>query len=339
MVRIQGSSFALILVSLVACQDARDGVGSEFDDEGIGIDSDNAAEGSIKFDQSQDEAGTAGDGEGGLLDASCEKVDLLFVIDNSGSMKDEQSSLVSSFPAFIEAIQVELADAESYHIGVISTDDYEHNDGCTEEGAMIIATGGDESSKQTCGPFEAGFNYMTEADDLEVAFSCTAQIGIDGDGDERGMQTLQAALSPEMNQPGGCNEGFLRDDALLVVVLITDEEDDHEIEICNQTPQPGSDGEPADWFAGVTAAKGGWQKNVAVLSLIGPPGPMPEACPELDKCQSGVEGAEVAHRITEFTEMFTHGFVGRVCEPSYASFFEEAVAVIKTACDDFAPIE
>ena len=31
-------------------------------------------------------------------DAGCKKVDLLFVIDNSGSMADEQINLVSSFP-------------------------------------------------------------------------------------------------------------------------------------------------------------------------------------------------------------------------------------------------
>jgi hypothetical protein len=74
------------------------------------------------------------------------------------------------------------------------------------------------------------------------------------------------------------------------------------------------------------------------LSLVGPPGPDPAACPALDKCAGGIVGAEVATRIVQFTGMFTNGFVGRVCEPSYAGFFQEAVSVIKTACDAFEPI-
>jgi hypothetical protein len=142
-----------------------------------------------------------------------------------------------------------------------------------------------------------------------------------------------------MNGPGGCNEGFLRDDALLVVVLITDEEDDHEVDSCGMLPQTGSNGEPAGWFANLVAAKAGVESNIVVLSLIGPPGPEPVACPPLDKCAGGIIGAESSPRIAQFTSMFTNGFIGRVCEPSYASFFQEAVAVIKSACEDFDPIE
>lgn len=356
MAHFEGSSvLALVLGSLVACSEPRDPAGDdEFGDEGIGggssdsgdSDSGNSEESDddddglpgVKFDEPHDSEGS-GTAEGGdNIEDGCKKVDLLFVIDNSGSMKDEQINLVSSFPSFIDEIQVQLAEAEGYHIGVISTDDYEFNDGCEEEGALIIATGGEGSSDQFCGPFAEGHSYMTEADDLDVAFSCAAQIGTDGDSDERGMQTLQAALSDDMNGPGGCNDGFLRDDALLVVVLITDEEDDHELDGCNQEPQPGSYGEPAGWYEHVVAAKAGVEKNIVVLSLIGPVGPDPAVCPALDKCDGGVIGAEVATRIDQFTGMFTNGIIGRVCEPSYASFFQEAVAVIKTACDEFEPI-
>ncbi len=42
-----------------------------------------------------------------------------------------------------------------------------------------------------------------------------------GAGDARGRQRRP------LNGPGGCNEGFLRDDAILVVIIITDEEDDN----------------------------------------------------------------------------------------------------------------
>ena len=337
-----------ILVSLGGCggggrQSSTDELGDGIE-EGLssaGSDSDSSDAESmttVKFDEPDtgESAGTATSGDN--MDSGCKKVDLLFVIDNSGSMEDEQINLVNSFPSFIDEIQVQLADTEGYHIGVISTDIYAFNDGCQQEGAMITATGGNGSSGQVCGPFAEGHPYMTEMDNLDIAFSCAAQLGIAGDGDERGMQTMQAALSAGMNAPGGCNDGFLRDDALLVIVLITDEEDDHEVDGCAQLPQPGSNGEPGGWYAGVVAAKGGVETNIVVLSLIGPPGPNPATCPALDKCSGGVIGAEASPRIAQFATMFTNGFVGRVCDASYAPFFVEAVSVIKSACDGFEPI-
>ncbi|HLT35558.1 MAG TPA: vWA domain-containing protein [Enhygromyxa sp.] len=291
----------------------------------------------LKLDTVSDESeGTAESGD--TTEEGCKKVDLLFVIDNSGSMADEQINLVNSFPSFIDEIQTQLEGTDGYHIGVITSDAYIFNQGCTQEGAMVTATGGANSSQSVCGPYAEGHRYMTEADDLDQKFACAGQVGTGGDGNERPMQTMMAALSPSMNGAGGCNEGFLRDDALLVIVIITDEEDDHEIDGCAQLPQPGSNGEPGGWFAGVVAAKAGQEKNIVVLSLVGPPGPDPVACPALDKCSGGIQGAEVANRIVSFTSMFTHGIVGRVCEASYAGFFAEAVGIIDSACDDFDPI-
>jgi hypothetical protein len=126
----------------------------------------------------------------------------------------------------------------------------------------------------------------------------------------------------------------LRDDALLVLVFITDEEDDHEIDGCDQLPQDGSPGEPEQWFDGIVAAKDGNEASIVVLSLVGPRDG--QQCPALDKCDGGIEGAEVADRIIDFTERFTHGFVGSVCEP-YGPFFEEAISVIQSACNEFVP--
>ncbi|KIG15639.1 hypothetical protein DB30_05387 [Enhygromyxa salina] len=293
--------------------------------------------GPVKLDAPADESGMADAGDAGH-DPGCQFVDLLFVIDNSGSMDDEQANLVGSFPGFIHEIQTQLADADSYHVGVITTDEYEFNDGCDDEGAMVIATGGSDSSKAVCGPYADGYSYMTENDELETAFSCAAKVGTDGDGDERPMQTMQAALSEDMIEPGGCNEGFLRDDALLVIVIITDEEDDHEEDVCTNNAYQGSSGGPAQWFDEVVAAKGGVEQNIVVLSLVGPPGPDPESCPLLDKCVNGSDGAEVAERIVAFTTMFTNGFVGQICAPSYETFFAEAVGVISAACENFVPI-
>jgi hypothetical protein len=270
------------------------------------------------------------------MDDGCKKVDLLFVVDDSGSMADEQVNLAASVPGFIQAIRDQLANTQGYHIGVITTDAYPYNDpACTAEGSLVTQTAGPDSSAAVCTPFTSGFRWMDETEDLDVKFPCAARVGTGGDGNERPAQTLQAALQPALQAVGACNDGFLRPDALLVVVIITDEEDDHEVDGCLQAPQPGSAGEPQQWFDAVVAAKGGVETNVVMLSLLGPAGA--DACPALDKCSGGITGAEVGTRLIAFTEMFTYGFIGQVCAPNYDAFFQAAVGSIKSACDDFVP--
>jgi len=274
--------------------------------------------------------GSAGD----LESMPCKKVDLLFVIDSSGSMDDEQANLVASFPNFIDTMRDELAETDGYNVAVIRTDNNDISCEPNRYGVFVTRNYTVGSSQATCTPYASDLRYMTQEDDLDVTFECAARVGIGGDGDERPMQALMSALSSPNTDVGDCNEGFLRDDALLIVVVITDEEDDHETEAeaCNGKGQPGSDGEPADWFDAIVAAKGGVEGNVVVLSLVGPTGA--DACPPLDKCDGGLVGAEPTPRLIEFTEMFTYGYVGAVCG-DYEPFFDEAVGAIKSACDDF----
>jgi len=276
------------------------------------------------------DVGTPG-GTGTLPPAedSCTKVDLLFVIDNSGSMAGEQENLIGSVPGFIATMRETLQDADSLHIGVTTTDANTGNaPPCNVDGALVTRTTGADSSQTTCGPYGSGGAFMTEDDDLETAFACAAQVGTEGIPFERPMDTLRAALMPDMNGPGQCNEGFVRDDALLVVVVITDEED----LLDSAVIQNGSDGDPATWFDGVVALAGGVEENVVVLSLVG--NPSPSAC---DGLTGEDEGAEVAERLIDFTERFTYGTLRDVCAPSYAPFFEDAVSVIELACDGFTP--
>ena len=122
---------------------------------------------------------------------------------------------------------------------------------------------------------------MDETDALAETFACAGQVGTGGSGDEQPMYTMVLALGSAMNAPGGCDDGFLRDDALLVVVVIADEEDDHEVDACNQLPQSGSPGEPADWYNLLVAAKGGVETNVVLLARVGPPAP--NLCPPLGR--------------------------------------------------------
>lgn len=246
---------------------------------------------------------------------ACVKVDLLFVVDNSGSMKQEQDNLVASFPGFVQEMQQELADAESLHIGVVSTDPYEFNEApCAGVlGGLVTQTGGENASGKVCGPYASGKRFMNEQDDLPQSFACAAQVGTGGSGDEMPIDAALQALGGGLGSPGACNEGFVRADALLVLVLITDEEEDHSI------------GDPPQWFNSFVALKGGVETNIVVLSLIGPKEP---ACPDAN---------ELGLRLVEFTEMFTYGSIGQICADSYQPFFHQAIAGIAEACDNFIP--
>jgi hypothetical protein len=305
-------------------QDPGDDGGGGGDDGG----GDDGGDGEPKFDvAASDLSGPSGDQE-----TACEKVDLLFVIDDSQSMEDEQAHLIASFPDFIETMRQVLVDVD-YHLGITTSDAYVCNPApCNVPGALVTDTCGDNSSASTCGPYADADSYMTDADDLEGNFACAAQVGTGGDFDEKPMYAMGQAVTTQI-APGACNEGFLRDDALLVIVVITDEEDDDEFE-CNHFP--GSPGGPSEWFDTIVQAKGGIESNAVVLSLVGLP-PPDDCPPKVCGVQNTESDAEIASRILEFTNMFTYSFVGPICAENYDSFFEEAVAVIETACDEFSP--
>ena len=248
-------------------------------------------------------------------DEGCRKVDFLFTIDNSGSMAGDQANLVANFPGFITGIQNVLETVDEYQVGVVTSDTYNYNvAGCQAISSLVVQTGGSNSSNSMCGPYAAGANYMTEADDLATAFTCAAQVGTSGSGAERQMQATVEAVQKVEGGPGQCNEGFIRDDALLVIVIITDESDSD------------SPGDATSWYNDVVAAKAGIPENVVVLALINP--------------ADGSCGGDIADGISAFTGMFgDNGFEAGVCVPDYAPFFAEAVGVIENACDNFMPPE
>jgi hypothetical protein len=262
----------------------------------------------------------------------CRDVDVLFVIDNSASMADNQDSLIRSFPGFIGAIREHLAFATSVHIGVVTTDAYRDNDAsCREIGDLVTNTGGISSSMSSCGPFASGGRYLDASEpDLDAKFACIAKVGAGGDDDERAARALLDAVDPARNAPGSCNAGFIRPDSLLVVVIITDEDD--VMDGCDGSDpfggcmSYGSGGLPDDWVAELVADRGGIADNIVVLSLLGRRADNP--------C-----GAVVAARLLGFARRFDdQGFVGDVCAESYDSFFAEALPIIDRACASYVPL-
>ncbi|MEM6289838.1 MAG: hypothetical protein AAGA54_01190 [Myxococcota bacterium] len=264
----------------------------------------------------------------GDVNSGCSAVDFLFVIDNSGSMLSAQDNLVANFPAFIDGIQATLTDVESYHVGVTTSDAYDDNVlGCQTLGSLVVETGGGNSSNMACGPYTEGFNFITEEDDLASAFTCAARVGTSGDGFERPMAAVELALGDDLAAAGACNEGFLRTDALLVVVVITDEADGPG-DPDGAPPNNTSEGTPASWHASVISAKNDIPENAAALVLTNYEG---GACPPDFSFDDGAN-------LVEFANLFgENGFVGGICEADYGPIFANATAVIEQACENFVP--
>lgn len=290
-------------------------------DDGDGGD-DGADDGGDDDDAKFDLGATPDGGEIPLPEPGCHKIDFLFVVDNSQSMEDDQDNLVANFPSLIAGIESSLEEVDDYHVGVVATDGYAFNPpGCNVLGGLVTQTGGTASSNAVCGPYAEGNNYMTEVDDLTQSFSCAAKIGVGGWPLEAPMNALEATVRGDNAGPGQCNEGFIRPDALLVAVIITDEWDgpgDPELITSSGTPQ--------SWYDTVIAAKQ-FPENAAVVSLVNyEGGPCPPAEPGFD-----------GQQIVAFTELFGgNGFVGGVCA-DYGPVFEQAVGLIDDACKNFQP--
>lgn len=243
----------------------------------------------------------------------CTAVDILFVVDNSEPMLEEQIRLRASALAFVQQVQSTIPTlVEDIHIGVITTDD-----------ETFVQT-----NAVDCGPYSGGNNWMVASSkNLSTELECALTVGVGGSPNERPMQMLTDAFADELVEPGGFHNGFLREEALLVVVLVTNEEDEIEADT-----RWGSPGDPTQWADDVSALKGGWANDVVMLSLVGLDEPNACAGP-----WDGTEGAQYSPRLIEFTEAFPLGAAGDICEQEYASFLLGAVPGVAAACEGYIP--
>ncbi len=248
----------------------------------------------------------------------CDKIDFLFVIDNSRSMRSLQLALIRSFEGFIGGVRKDL-DIRDFHIMAVDTDDSslrERLDLLSGGRCDVQLGAGRRVDKDgvDCGILGGRRYLLDDQPDLEGTFSCVAEVGTRGEVRERPVEAMLSALSPELNDQGGCNEGFLRDDALLVVTIITDGDDER------------SDDGPQQWADALLAVKGGEESSIVLLGLVGD-----EA--DDDECESRDEGP--APRVEKFVSSFSHGLFEHTCEQDYSPFFRQALGYVDPACTQF----
>jgi hypothetical protein len=261
------------------------------------------------------------------------KIDFLFVISRYGGMAYFQAQLVDAFPKFIDTIEAKFADFD-YHIMVVDGDDLWGLSTCDEQcpvqcvpdypcnytpttcdtavGAGVVFPAGYDAANKPC-KIDGGRRYMTKGQtDLKATFACAAQIGSSG----RAWvgEALTTAMQPGINGPGGCNDGFLRDDALLMVTLISNTFD--------YGPKPGgSKGTPDSWAAAVLKAKNDDPDAIVMFSILDPGKP---ECDPLDQtCQ--------------MVKKFPYSLLADVFADDYGPAFEQATTLITDACADFVP--
>ena len=172
---------------------------------------------------------------------------------------------------------------------------------------------GADASNKLC-PIDGGRRYMVKGQtDLKETFACAAQVG--SSGASRMGETMARAVQPWMNDEGSCNAGFLREDALLMVTLITNSYDQED------SPVDSQNGDPASWAAAVRDAKKGDLNSVVVLAIIPTEGP---GCKDID-------------RLCQMLELFPFALNRDSWADKYGPFFEEAAELVETACADFIP--
>jgi hypothetical protein len=157
--------------------------------------------------------------------------------------------------------------------------------------------------------------------DTHESFACIADVGLSGNGEERLMQAMVRAVG-DHSDSGGCNEAFVREEAILVVTFITDEEDLFSL------------GTPTEWKQALVEAKGGNEDGVFVLGLFGDNDLDPHICEDMD--EDGINGANPAPKLRELIESFgDKGHFCSVCEPDYTECFAAVVEPIDITCDEY----
>jgi len=219
-----------------------------------------------------------------------QEVDILWIVDDSPSMAEEQLLIAQGFGAFISTIEDTNID---FHIGVVSTDMDLAN---ANRGVLV----GEPS-------------YLTSSDDYIGLFQDRVQVGVGGSDKEKGLSAALHALTEPM--ASGPNQGFLRPFATLLLIFVSDEDD------C-------SDGDALDGMSGsscyderdqlipvkdfVTNFQNikGPGSRVVTSSVVGPD--------VANNCEDSWPG----HRYSTISEV-TGGVQGDICESDYSDLMEE----------------
>ena len=178
-------------------------------------------------------------------------IDILVLVDNSAYMGTEGMALTQVFPLLLDELvhptdgdgdgELDHPPVNDLRLGVVTQDlgacgyplssceddPIDGDDGCLQHAPNpIVPACGSDYPTWLSWRAEEEATYSVER--LGGDFTCLATFDTapprDGCGIEQPLESLRRALTTQL-EPGGCNEGFLRPDSLLVLIVLTDEDD------------------------------------------------------------------------------------------------------------------
>jgi hypothetical protein len=170
------------------------------------------------------------------------KIDILFMVDNSNSMELSQENLRRNFPVFMDVLK-DLPDGlPDVHIAVVSSDMGDGigvNDPCNatggDNGVFRFGVGAGAAMGVTATGLNPGQTFIASSGgknpqnnftgDISEVFQAIAPIGAGGCGYENQLLSVARALGAGGRAAPADNAGFLRQEAYLGVVFITNEDD------------------------------------------------------------------------------------------------------------------
>jgi len=279
-----------------------------------------------------------------------DRTDILFVVDDSGSMDDKQQNLARNFDAFVLRLSGSPA-RNAYQVAVVTSDVNRYDAGTFPDtfvassvcqgspmvggtypkGAIVSVSGPSDPARRlfstTSGPRILSAGSPT----LAVDFKNNVYVGVCGSGREQGLEAARLALSPPL--VSGANAGFVRSGARLVVIFISDDDD------CSDPESTGTGEEPTactsypvqryvEFFQGDVA---GERKDlfVAAIAAVDPTTRRPSQC-RVEGTTALAEHA--AFRYADFIAGFgERGLLDSVCKASFSDTLVEIASRISQA--------
>jgi hypothetical protein len=141
------------------------------------------------------------------------KIDVLWVVDNSGSMATSQDNIAANFNSFINRFSQTNYD---FNMAIVTTD------GWHKMFPANYANSVDERFRDGSGTTHSGIFVMDRnTPNLGPTFTTNVKVGINGDGNERAFESFRQSLISPFN----IGKNFRREDAFLAIIIVSDEED------------------------------------------------------------------------------------------------------------------
>lgn len=281
------------------------------------------------------------------------KIDIMWMIDSSGSMAPYQNNLATNFNAFISDFVTKGYD---YNMAVGATDGWIREVNYVRNTCGSTNNGGNPNtqyySSADCNYTHANYGQLTHFRDGDIygttstpgvrsgnylitslmnpasiisTFATNVKVGIRGDGDERGFQSVRGILRRNGDGSAGYSgethtalSSFRRSSAFLAVIIVADEEDasrkTNGSAYANTAEYTSDFTSFLDGYTGSTAGNRKYNVSSIVVEDIG-------------NCPGHHGGASQGNRYVSIANA-TNGITGSICDTNFSDNLEDIASRI-----------